>query len=78
MGRQKEITRMEKRLVWSSIHMAQLTDSKDLDDGGKPGRLTREVKTYEREDRGRWSKRGRQNEKGGGSLVGETLKRYSL
>lgn len=64
IGRQKEITRMEKHLVWSSIHMAQLTDSKDLDDGGKPGRLTREVKTYEREDRGRWSKRGRQN--GGG------------
>lgn len=45
--------------------MAQLTDSKDLDDGGKPGCLTWEVKTYEREDRGRWSKRGRQNESGG-------------
>lgn len=35
-------------------------------DGSEPGRLTREGRRYEREDRRRWSKRGKEGLRGGG------------
>lgn len=44
-------------------------------DGSEPGRLTREGRRYEREDRRRWSKKGRAcGGWGGGGLVGRGIK----